>query len=660
MLNHLQLKNRKLELKLCAIFLLVSLILGYIGWSSYRELNAYHSAESKVLAINEQLRALNRFMVAMVDSETGQRGYLLTNQEAFLEPYYSGLDRANTAANQINTLLGHEKNLVAVLEEINSLKAEKLAQMARTVALAKAGDVNRARELVSEGSGKRTMDEIRTRVDRLLAEKRQEADNIKHLIGIQSDRSNSSLKLFIAAIIASMVLGYVIIFRDLTARRRLNQALAFAHNYDSLTGLLNRTYFSVVSANYLRQALRDKTMAAILVVDLDNFSSINTRYGYTAGDLLLKDIGGRLKDMGRKNDVIARLDGDEFAMLVSHVDNVNELRLLADRIIQTLNPALISTMRDQYIGASIGIAVYPSDAQESEQLLLKAKIAANNAKAEGKRHYRFFDNQIRLSLTWIEKLTHQLQGALQREELSVLYQPQVDLATKQIFGVEALVRWNSPELGNIRPDEFIPIAERTGLILPIGTFVLREACKQVAQWNRQGCNWRLSVNASPLELLEEDYAAIVKDELAASGLPPELLEIEVTERALLNELAVVELEKIKQLGVKVSIDDFGTGYSSLSYLARFPVNYIKIDKSFIENVPVNQVHCSLITSMIQMASALGIQVIAEGVETAEHAAFLEQEQCHIAQGYFYFKPQSIQELERLIKNRYVVSVPPAT
>jgi CHASE3 domain sensor protein len=318
----LELKNRKLEIKFCAVFLFISLVLCYIGWASYREVKEYQSAEDKVLAINEQLRALNRFMVAMVDTETGQRGYLLTNRETYLKPYYNGLNQVNTALRQVHTHLAKDHTIAPTLEEINLLKADKLAELTQTIALHKTGDVDGAKQLVLEGAGERIMDQIREQVDRLLFSKRTEAEDIKRFITIQAERADRSLKLFIALIILCMVLGYVTIFRGTTARRRLRQALAFAHNYDPLTELVNRTYFSQVTADYLKHALRDKTMAAILMVDLDNFSSINTRYGYAAGDCLLKDIGNRLKKMGRKGDVIARLDGDEFAMLVSPVGNL--------------------------------------------------------------------------------------------------------------------------------------------------------------------------------------------------------------------------------------------------------------------------------------------------------------------------------------------------
>lgn len=644
--------SRSLEIRLLAIFAFISAILGWIGWASYSGNLRYHESELRVNRINEQLRALNRFMVALQNTETSQQGYLLTDKPEYLEPYEDALRAVHLELDRTQKLLSDEPGAEESLRQLIGMKEAKLEEMSNTILLNRNGRRDEALALVMTDTGKALMDGIRALVNGLLTSKRAEIAVIQENARQHYAASQSSLFVFIATIVTFMLIAYVVLFQDLTERRHLRQRLDASENTDSLTGLANFSYLNSALQNVLTHAYRDQVRAALILIDLDNFQSINDRYGFESGDRVLKETASRLRDMARRNDLLARLSGDVFVMAVAQVHDLQEIETLGERIVHTMTSPLLPEMHERYLGASLGIALYPDDALNPQQLLTKARQAMRLAKTEGKRRYRFVSDMTRPPLHKQASMLHALHRAVKQNEFSLYYQPQVDMRSGSIVGVEALLRWTDPERGAVPPEQFLSVAERSGLILPIGAQVLREACHQVAAWNRQGHSWRVSVNVSPEELASAHYPALVREALTASELDPSLLDLEITERTLLDEAAAENLRHIRALGVRLTLDDFGTGYSSLSYLARFPVHFIKIDKSFMGRLPHDKTYLALVRAIIQMAHALDIEVIAEGIENASQVAAMRSAQCLLGQGYHFHPPLSTESMKHAMQASY--------
>jgi len=639
-----------LELKLIIVFVLVSLILLFLGWQALSNNQAAVAAQARVIHINEQLRILNRYLIALFETETGQRGYLLTENLAYLEPYALGRQEIEDISQRFKSLLNDEVE-PEFYERLDSLKADKLHELEETIALVRQGRRTEALSLVQSGHGKHKMDQIRAQITPLLESKRAEVSELSRLAAERAHHARWSLYSLFSAVLLFIIFAYVLVIRELSEKRRLRLRIEQSGNTDPLTQLMSRSNFLEVAALALKHAQREKVRTAVLWIDLKHFKLVNERYGFQSGDVVLKEFGNRLSKAIRQDDQACRFWDDKFAVLVPKVEEVAELEVLVDRIIQSLIPPLAPFMREQYLGASIGIALYPDDAEILDQLIQYAEIAADKAKTEGRRSYRFYEDSVSLSVKRIEHIRHRLPIAVAGQEFMLHFQPQVDLATGVVVGVEALIRWHHDELGDIRPEEFIPYSEKLGLIVPIGAWVLREGCKHLSRWHAAGYKWRIAMNVSPIELVATDYTETVMRILDDAGLDPAYLEIEVTERTLLDESAMAELGKLKQRGILISLDDFGTGYSSLSYLAQFPVDYLKIDQSFIRGLPDRKTDATLVNSMISMSKELGIGVIAEGVETPAQLDYLKQKGCDIVQGYIYYAPMHPDEIGRQLIKR---------
>ena len=434
---------------------------------------------------------------------------------------------------------------------------------------------------------------------------------------------------------------YVAVFSDISAIKHSEQELAFLAHHDPLTGLPNRLLFNDRVEQALAAAEANKRGCALLLLDLDHFQSINDGLGHTIGDQLLKLVGDRLRDLLGNGVTLARLGGDEFAMLAENCQEVGQAGKLAQSIIERLREPFEFEGHRLFISASVGISLFPSDALGAEQLLRNADSALFKAKTNGRACYALYTEELTAHAQHRVETAGELRRALEQDELRVFYQPVFDLFSTRMVGVEALVRWQHPQRGLVPPGEFIPIAERTGLIADIDAWVLRRACRQMVQWQEEGRDLAfVAVNLSSRLFGQRELYRQVAEVLHETGLDPALLELEVTESAVMEdpEVALEQLHRLRELGLSLAIDDFGTGYSSLLRLKRLPVQKLKIDQGFVAGLPLDDDDIAIVRVIIALARSMGMQVHAEGIEQAEQARFLLEQQCQLGQGYWFGRP----------------------
>ena len=435
--------------------------------------------------------------------------------------------------------------------------------------------------------------------------------------------------------------------RDITDRKVAEERVQYLAYYDALTGLPNRTLLQDRLAKALASARRRKDKVALLFLDLDRFKDINDSLGHSVGDLLLQEVAERLKTWGREQDTVARLGGDEFLIMLTHVKDVPDAAVAAERLMDAMTAEFVVQGHSLSVSCSVGISIFPEHGADGETLIKNADAAMYSAKENGRNNFRFFTEDMNAQV--VERLTLEssLRLALDKKELFLVYQPQMDIATGRITGLEALLRWQHPELGLVPPDKFIRIAENSGLIVPIGEWVLRTACSQARKWQDEGLPAvSVAVNVSAVQFRQEGFCELIRRVLHETGLAPQYLELELTESLLLAnaDLMLSVLQELKAMGVTLAIDDFGTGYSSFSYLRQFPVSKLKIDRSFIRDVAVNPDDAAITTAIISMAKSLKLKVIAEGVENEAQMSFLRAHQCDEIQGYYFSKPLAVDKV----------------
>ncbi|TRO83908.1 putative bifunctional diguanylate cyclase/phosphodiesterase [Desulfuromonas acetexigens] len=432
------------------------------------------------------------------------------------------------------------------------------------------------------------------------------------------------------------------------------EAVDYLSLYDSLTGLPNRRMFAEQLAPILVQARKHSEIRAVLFLDLDRFKNINDSLGHAIGDLLLKAVATRLTRSLRHGDLIARLGGDEFMILLQGLTNKQDAAKIAVKVLDSLRPPFKIQGHDLHVASSIGIAISPEDGDDVDTLLKNADTAMNRAKEMGRNNYQFFAVEMSdVSITRLG-LENDLRKALERQELVLYYQPQYFMDSERINGVEALLRWNHPKRGMIPPGDFIPMAEETGLIVPIGSWVLRTACEQCMAWQHAGlAPIRVAVNLSARQFHQQDLPDVVAGILQETGIDPECLELEITESILMQnmETTVDQLVRLMSLGVKISIDDFGTGYSSLNYLKRFPLHALKIDRSFVKDIGEDSDDTSIVSAVIALAHTLSLEVVAEGVETEAQRQFLRDQNCDRYQGFLMSRPVPAERIREMLVER---------
>jgi len=422
--------------------------------------------------------------------------------------------------------------------------------------------------------------------------------------------------------------------------------LTYLSQHDSLTGLSNRSMGRDRIVQAITQAERDRTRVALLFVDLDNFKAINDTLGHGIGDDYLRQIANRLNQAVRKSDVVSRHGGDEFIVGITDVGDVQDVSTIATSVMERLSLPYVTKAHEIASSCSIGIALYPDDGPDYEALLRLADIAMYQAKESGRNTYRFYDAEMNADMQQNLLLVTALRSAIARKEFVLHYQPVMDMSSGAMVGAEALVRWQHPVNGLVSPAVFIPAAEKSGLIVELGEWVLTEACRQLVEWRSSGCaEFVMAVNLSPVQFRRGNIETVVRTALQSTGLPAQCLELEITESTLVQdtEKFMVSLQALKSLGVRISIDDFGTGYSNLSYLQRFAVDKLKVDQSFVKHLLRGPQDRALVQAIIQMAKSLNLRTTAEGIEDAEVRQELESLGCDQGQGYFYARPLPVEE-----------------
>lgn len=438
---------------------------------------------------------------------------------------------------------------------------------------------------------------------------------------------------------------------DLTERKQAEEKVSYLANYDALTGMPNRVLFQDRVKQTIALAHRNNLQVAVLFIDLDYFKHINDSLGHQVGDQLLRMVAVRLQNCVREGDTVARQGGDEFALSLPLHNGSTDAAMVAQKALDALDKVFVVEGHELHVSASIGISLYPDDGHDVESLMRAADTAMYAAKEKGRSNFQFFTSALNKAAHRRLSLTNALRQALVRDEFALYYQPQVDMQSGLIYSAEALLRWRPSGNAAIAPNEFIAVAEETGLILPIGEWALRQACRQLRLWHELGYREMLmAVNLSPRQFFQPNFQNMIKHILDETGVPAERLDLEITENILMqrSEDNVATLNRLSGMGIKLSVDDFGTGYSSLAYLQRFPVDALKIDRSFVSGIGQDSNRTALVTAIISMAQSLRLNVLAEGVETSEQINFLQAHGCPSAQGYYYSEPVSAEAFTEML------------
>ena len=440
-------------------------------------------------------------------------------------------------------------------------------------------------------------------------------------------------------------MGFSKIIKDVTELKIAEETIHYQASHDTLTGLANRTSLDEAFIIYQNLAIRHKRNFGILFLDLDRFKTINDTLGHGVGDMILKETAHRLINSVRAVDTVARLGGDEFVILLDEITSMEDMVTIAEKILKALTTVMRVQNHSLHISTSIGMALYPSDGADMYSLLKNADTALYDAKGAGRNRYQFYDYTMNLQSAARLSLEQDLRIALKENQFFILYQPFINTKTGAVDGAEALIRWQHPKLGTLLPSEFITLAEETGMIVPIGKWMLQSVCRQGKQLRTEWKNFKMAVNLSARQFTEDSLVETIIDILTETKLEAHALELEITESIAMENIqhTSAKLHELKHQGISIAIDDFGTGYSSLSYLKRFPVHKLKIDKSFIEHAITEPQDSAIIRAIISMAHTLDLEVCAEGIEDMEQKNYLSSIQCDVMQGYLISKPLPITE-----------------
>ncbi len=453
--------------------------------------------------------------------------------------------------------------------------------------------------------------------------------------------------------------GVVLTSRDVSERKKAEKRAEYLSQHDVLTGLPNRALMQDRLHQAISQARRNGGLVALMFIDLDRFKMVNDSFGHITGDTLLKQVAERLTHCLRDTDTVARLGGDEFTIMLPDATNPQVVGEVAQRVLSEFTSPFTDGEQEMFVSASIGISLFPRDGASSDDLVKHADTAMYSAKDSGRNSFRYFTEDLNHEVREKVMLESGLRHAIERGELRLHYQPKIDLASGRVIGAEALVRWQHPTRGLVPPAKFIPVAEDSGLILPLGEWVLKAACEQLRAWQRDGIELQVAVNVSARQFQQRNLADIVMGVMAESGVDPQFIEIELTESAIMNdaEASISTLERMKSRGIAISIDDFGTGYSSLSYLKRLPLDILKIDQSFVRDITTDRNDAAIVRAIIGLAQSLGIKVIAEGVEDEHQLSFLNNYGCNYGQGFLFGRPLPPEIFVELVRRQRSIEPP---
>ncbi|HZM35979.1 MAG TPA: EAL domain-containing protein [Burkholderiales bacterium] len=598
------------------------------------------------LQVVELLTGVNS---AVADSEAGQRSYIISESKEYLEHSGELLQLADRRLDGMRALIGDDARELERISALRSSIAARNAEFRNALELLDNGDRRAALKAISTEQSRRNLDDTYELLGQFRA---KQGELFMHRTRQLQEQSRFSLATqYIATFFGLLFLGliYYLVYRAITVRRQTEEKLKIVATHDPLTALANRTLLHERLSHALERAQHHGRLLAVLLVDLDRFKHVNDTLGHEAGDMLLQFAARRICDCLRETDTIARQGGDEFVVLMDELTDREPILRVSQAIMDAMAEPFVIEGQEMHVSASIGISVYPDDGRT---LLRNADVALYRAKGKGKNQYQFYSAQIDDYSRERLALESGLRRALERDELRLHYQPKVDLASGHICGMEALLRWQHPQMGLVAPDRFIQIAEESGLIQPIGAWVLRTACMQNGAWRRQGMRrFPVAVNLSPRQFAEESLLDDIKSALADSGLQGSDLELEITESMVMNdpEQAVNTLRRLKDLGIRVAIDDFGTGYSSLAYLKRFPIDSVKVDRSFVEDIPQDLDSMAIAQAIIAMAHSLRLKVVAEGVESEAQVSFLRGEACDEIQGHYFSAARAPSEIPGIVR-----------
>lgn len=453
-------------------------------------------------------------------------------------------------------------------------------------------------------------------------------------------------------ILGEKTVGRVWCFRDISALKESAALIRKQAYYDALTGLPNRILLDDRLKHAIQYGERFGNKVAVLFIDLDDFKKVNDNAGHHAGDILLKEVTNRIQYCIREVDTLARLGGDEFVLVLENIQDTDIVSTICERIIEALSQPFNIFENDYFISSSIGVSVYPQDGQTQQELMRKADMAMYRAKALGKSDFQFFDESLEASSQFHLYLENQLRGAIENNQFTLVFQPKVCLRTRKVMALEALIRWTDDDGKFVSPADFIPLAEQTGLIDKVGSWVLEATCQQLKHWRESGLPLLpVAMNVSPVEFNGNGLVERFQSVLEKYEIPGHMIEIEITESVFFEDMDKMSsmLQKLRALGITIAVDDFGTGFSSLQYLHQLPIDVLKIDRSFIMNLEGNQHNAAIADTILTLARNLELKVVAEGVETQASIDFLAERQCHLAQGYFFYKPMPVGDVSKLLE-----------